>query len=58
MSLGRRAAVLREHRALIAALRAQDADAAADIVREHVAGSGRHMVEQMRATRGRQRAAH
>jgi DNA-binding GntR family transcriptional regulator len=58
MSLGRRAAVLREHRALIAALRAQDADTAADIVREHVAGSGRHMVEQMRATRGRQRAAH
>lgn len=58
MSLGRRAAVLREHRALIAALEAQDADAAADIVREHVAGSGRHMVEQMRATRGRQRAEH
>jgi DNA-binding GntR family transcriptional regulator len=58
MSLGRRAAVLREHRALIAALRAQDADTAADIVREHVAGSGRHMVEQMRAIRGRQRAAH
>jgi len=58
MSLGRRAAVLREHRALIAALRAQDAETAANIVREHVAGSGRHMVEQMRATRGRQRSAH
>jgi DNA-binding GntR family transcriptional regulator len=53
MSLGRRAAVVREHRALIAALKEQDAEAAATIVREHVAGSGRHMIEQMRATRGR-----
>jgi DNA-binding GntR family transcriptional regulator len=53
MSLGRRTAVLREHRGLIAALKAEDAEAAAEVVREHVAGSGRHMIEQMRATRGR-----
>jgi len=53
MALGRRAAVIREHRALISALRAQDADAAAAIVANHVAGSGRHMIEQMRAARAR-----
>jgi len=46
-SLSRRQAVLREHRDLIDAIRAQDADRAADVVGRHVAGSGRHIVEQM-----------
>ena len=53
VSLGRRATVVRDHRALIVALKGQDSEAAATIVREHVAGSGRHMIEQMRAARGR-----
>ena len=47
-SLSRRSAVVREHRALIAAIRAQDADRAASIMAEHVAGSGRNIIETMR----------
>jgi DNA-binding GntR family transcriptional regulator len=46
-SLSRRVAVLREHRELIKAIRAQDADAAAAVVARHVEGSGRHIIEQM-----------
>lgn len=51
MALGRRADIVREHRALIEALKAQDSERAGAIVAEHVAGSGRHMIEQMRASR-------
>lgn len=50
-TLARRAAVLREHRDLIAAVKAGDADNAAAIVERHVEGSGRHILEQMRAQR-------
>ena len=53
ISLRRRAEVLRDHRRLIACLKQQDADAAAAVVAEHVEGSGRHMIEQMRAARRR-----
>jgi DNA-binding GntR family transcriptional regulator len=51
LSLTRRAAILSEHRALIAALKAHDADAAAEVVATHVRGSGLHISEQMRAAR-------
>ena len=51
MTLARRAAVIREHRELIAAVKAGDADRAAAIIATHVEGSGRHIVEQMRAAR-------
>jgi DNA-binding GntR family transcriptional regulator len=47
-SLSRRTAVLREHRQLIAAIRAQDADQAADVMARHVEGSGRNIIENMR----------
>lgn len=47
-SLSRRSAVLREHRELIAALRAQDADRAAAVIAQHVDGSGRNIIENMR----------
>jgi len=50
-TLARRAAVLREHRELIEAIKAGDADLAATIIGKHVEGSGRHIVEQMRAAR-------
>lgn len=50
-SLSRRVAVLREHHALIDAIRAQDADGAADVIRGHVEGSGRHIIEHMRLAR-------
>lgn len=48
-TLARRAIVIREHRDLIACIKAQDADRAADIIARHVEGSGRHILEQMRA---------
>ena len=51
VTLARRSAVLREHRELIAAVRAGDADRAASIVEHHVEGSGRHILEHMRAAR-------
>ena len=50
-TLARRASVLREHRELIAAVKAGDAGRAAAIVERHVEGSGRHILEQMRAQR-------
>jgi len=56
LSLGRRAAVLKEHRQLIACLRAQDAEGAGNVVAAHVEGSGRHTIEQMRAARSGARA--
>lgn len=46
-SLSRRNSVLKEHRDLIEAIRAQDADTAAAVVAAHVQGSGRHIIEQM-----------
>jgi DNA-binding GntR family transcriptional regulator len=46
-SLSRRNSVLKEHRDLIEAIRAQDADTAAAVVASHVQGSGRHIIEQM-----------
>lgn len=46
-SLSRRASVLKEHRDLIEAIRAQDAERAGAVVAAHVQGSGRHIIEQM-----------
>jgi len=57
IALGRQAAVLREHRQLIACLKAQDADGAAKVVATHVEGSGRHLIEHMRAARTKSDAA-
>jgi DNA-binding GntR family transcriptional regulator len=49
-TLARRATVLREHRDLIEFVKAGEADKAAELVARHVDGSGRHILEQMRAT--------
>lgn len=51
VALGRRAAVMREHRELIEALRTHDADRAAGVMARHVRGSGEHIVQQMQAAR-------
>lgn len=51
ITLNRRAAVLREHRAVIAAIKAQDGDTAAAIIAQHVEGSGKMWIEQLRASR-------
>ena len=48
-TLARRAAIIRDHRELIEHIKAQDADKAAETIKRHVAGSGRHLVEQMQA---------
>ncbi len=48
-TLSRRAAVLREHHDLIGHVKAGDAEAAAATVARHVEGSGKHILEQMRA---------
>jgi DNA-binding GntR family transcriptional regulator len=47
-TLARRAAVMREHRELIACVREQEPDKAAAIIARHVEGSGKHILEQMR----------
>jgi len=51
VTLARRVAVLREHRELIGEIKAGNADKAAAIIARHVEGSGRHILEQMRASR-------
>ncbi|MBD0413125.1 GntR family transcriptional regulator [Oryzicola mucosus] len=48
-TLARRAQVIREHRELIAHIKAGEADEAAKLVARHVEGSGRHILEQMRS---------
>lgn len=48
-TLARRAQVVRDHRELIAHIKAGDADAAAELVKRHVEGSGLHILEHMRA---------
>ncbi len=45
----RQGEVIREHRALLAALCDHDENRAADIVTRHIKGSGRHIVDWMRA---------
>lgn len=51
ISLGRQAAVMREHGEVLEAIKANDEQAAAAIIARHVEGSGRHIIEQMRAAR-------
>lgn len=50
-SISRRVLVIEEHRAILAAIKAQDARRAAALVARHVRGSSKHWVEQMRALR-------
>ncbi|MCP8940781.1 GntR family transcriptional regulator [Alsobacter sp. SYSU M60028] len=47
-TLARRAQVMRDHRELIALIKAGDADRAAELVARHVEGSGLHILEHMR----------
>jgi DNA-binding GntR family transcriptional regulator len=50
-SLSRQATVLEEHRELIACVKAQDVEGAAQAIAKHVGGSGRHIIERMRLAR-------
>lgn len=49
-TLARRAQVMRDHRELIQWIKEGDADKAAALIAQHVEGSGRHILEQMRAS--------
>ncbi|MDB5612354.1 MAG: transcriptional regulator [Devosia sp.] len=48
-TLARRVQVMREHRLLIQLIKDGEADKAAALVAQHVEGSGRHILEHMRA---------
>jgi DNA-binding GntR family transcriptional regulator len=48
-TVSRRAQIIREHRELIDLIKSGEADKAAALVARHVEGSGRHILEQMRA---------
>lgn len=48
-TVARRATIMREHRELIELVKAGDANGAAALIATHVEGSGRHILEQMRA---------
>ncbi len=49
-TLARRVQVIRDHRELIALIKAGDAEKAAELVARHVEGSGLHLLEHLRAT--------
>ena len=49
VTLARRAQVMRDHRELIELIKAGRADKAAELIARHVEGSGRHILEHMRA---------
>jgi DNA-binding GntR family transcriptional regulator len=50
-SLSRQSNVVDEHRELIACIKAQDAEGAAQAIAKHVGGSGHHIIERMRLSR-------
>lgn len=50
-SRSRRKSILTEHRALIECVKTHDGDGAAEIVKQHVTGSGRHVMEYLRSVR-------
>lgn len=48
IALGRQEAILREHRKIIDAIRAQDVDGAIAVLSQHIGDAGRHLVDQLR----------
>ncbi len=48
IAIGRQEAIIREHRALIDAIRAQDVDLAIKVLGQHIGDAGRHLVDQLR----------
>lgn len=52
-SMVRRKEILVEHRLIIQKIKEHDASGAAEAVRMHILGSGRHIVEHMRSARNR-----
>ena len=52
-SMLRRKEIIIEHRLIIQKIKEHDAPGAAEAVRQHILGSGRHIVEHMRSARNR-----
>ncbi len=57
IAIGRQESILKEHRALIEAIRKQDVATAVSVLKQHIGDAGRHLVDQLRikqtrATRG------
>ncbi len=48
IAIGRQEAILREHRALIDAIRKQDVATAVSVLKQHIGDAGRHLVDQLR----------
>lgn len=48
IAMGRQEAILKEHRDLIAAIKAQDVERAIDVLNLHIGDAGRHLVDQLR----------
>ncbi|MGQ7845898.1 GntR family transcriptional regulator [Granulosicoccus sp. 3-233] len=48
IAIGRQEAILREHRALIEAVRKQDVATAVSVLKQHIGDAGRHLVDQLR----------
>jgi len=55
ITLSRRVAVIREHRAILSCIKAGDAEGAAAMVAQHVEGSGKMWIDQMRSSAPRNR---
>lgn len=53
IALGRQEAIIREHRALIEAIRDQDVERAVDVLSRHIGDAGRHLVDQLRIAQTR-----
>ncbi|WP_323772082.1 GntR family transcriptional regulator [Antarctobacter sp.] len=53
IAIGRQEAIIREHRALIAAIKAQDVDKAVAVLNQHIQDAGRHVVDQLRINQTR-----
>lgn len=48
IAIGRQEAIIREHRALIEAIKAQDVERAVEVLNQHIGDAGRHIVDQLR----------
>lgn len=57
LTRGRWAECLEEHRGILAAVRSRDAEAAAAFTERHVHGACRHLIDHIRAGRGREKSA-
>ncbi len=50
-SPARQREIMTEHQQIIAAIKSGNADAAVEVMRQHIMGSGRHIIDHMRAER-------